>query len=203
MNKNKLFFSSVCLADTSEFVGTILLYVFNILSFSTKVSVLRTWACFSVCKICQHKVIWSHPSKRWKRTRNTTVCIQKLLVEVAKIIDKYTIFPSRAAETSSREWKSKTFQCRTDWNPFSGLIGLITFPFTLESFYVSVLIFIVAYRRTCYFFKFFPLTLECLTVAPIPSLLINFSSFFHPGQKYVVFKGWSQLKTLLLLCILF
>ena len=122
-----IFFLSRCLADTSEFVGTTLLYVFNILSFSTKVSVLRTWACFSVCEICRHKVIWSHPSKRWKRTRNTTVSIQKLLVEVAKIIDKYTIFPGRAAETSSRKWKSKTLQCRTDWNPFSGLIGLITF----------------------------------------------------------------------------
>ena len=36
INKNKHFFSSVCFTDTSGFVGTTLLCVFNILSFSTK-----------------------------------------------------------------------------------------------------------------------------------------------------------------------
>ena len=62
-------------------------------------------------------------------------------------------FLGRVAETSYWKKKFQTFPYRTGSDPFLVLIRLITFPFTLRSFLLSLVVVIAASQKVQYCFK--------------------------------------------------
>ena len=192
----EIIFSSIYLRKTSEFVGTALLCVFNILNSNVKFCCCLHKHVILFAEFSNTNNIWRHPNTRWRRTWNTSVFTDKILIEFATIIVKCTFldkgffsylfcisFLGRVAELSYWKKKFQTFPYRTDSDPFLVLIRLITFPSTLRSFLLSVLVLIAASRKVQYFFKIFLFSrvrmLSFLFFFFFPASCISLEIVFH------------------------